>query len=242
MAVRVGTSGWAYTAWKPGFYPTKLPSKRFLEYYASQLNAVEANYTFRRYLTEEIIDGWLAQTPAGFHFAVKAHQSLTHMRRLKNCDEPLARFVDSLAPLKKARRLAPVLFQLPPNFKGDPQRLAAFLELLPRTLRVAFEFRHESWFMEEVYSVLKRRHAALCVAETDDFQTPRVFTAEFAYFRLRKSNYSPAARKKIADALRSVTRETPDVSVRDVYAFFKHEENPKSPNWAREVLNQAVKR
>lgn len=234
MSLRVGTSGWAYTAWKPGFYPPKLPSKRFLEHYATQLNAVEANYTFRRILTAEIIASWIEQTPSGFHFAVKAHQSLTHMRRLKNCDEPLARFVDSLGPLKRARRLGPVLFQLPPNFKADPERLAAFLKLVPRSYRVAFEFRHESWFTDQVYSVLKKRNAALCVAETDDFETPRVFTADFAYFRLRKSNYSPASRKKIAASLRTASEE------RDVYAFFKHEENPKSPNWASEVLQRAL--
>ena len=235
MSLRVGTSGWAYTAWKPGFYPEKLPSKHFLEYYSSQLNAVEANYTFRRFLTADIIDGWLEQTPPGFHFAVKAHQSLTHMRRLKNCDEPLARFLDSIAPLKKARRLGPVLFQLPPNFKADPQRLADFLKLVPRAFRVAFEFRHESWFTDEIYAVLNRSRAALCIAETDDFHTPRVFTADFAYFRMRKSNYSTAARKKIVASLRSDSAR-----LRDVYAFFKHEENPKSPNWVSEVLQRAL--
>ena len=234
MSLRVGTSGWAYPAWKPGFYPEKLPSKGFLEYYSSQLNAVEANYTFRRFLTEEITNAWIEQTPSGFQFAVKAHQSLTHMRRLKNCDEPLARFLDSIAPLKKSRRLGPVLFQLPPNFKADPQRLADFLKLLPRTLRVALEFRHESWFTDEVYAVLKQRKVALCIAETDEFQTPRAFTTDFAYFRLRKSHYSVAARKKIAISLR-----TDCGRLRDMYAFFKHEEDPKSPNWAREVLQRA---
>ena len=235
MSLYVGTSGWAYPAWKPGFYPEKLPSKGFLEYYSSQLNAVEANYTFRKFLTEEISESWLQQTPSGFQFAVKAHQSLTHMRRLKNCDEPLTRFLDSIAPLKKARRLGPVLFQLPPNFKADPQRLADFLKLLPRTLRVALEFRHESWFTDEVYALLKQRKAALCIAETDEFQTPRVFTANFAYYRLRKSNYSTASRKTIAASLRNDSTR-----LRDVYAFFKHEEDPKSPNWAQEVLQRAL--
>ena len=104
MALRVGTSGWAYSAWKPGFYPPGVPSRKFLEFYSSRLNAVEANYTFRRYLSEETIAGWLEQTPANFQFAVKAHQSLTHLRRLKNVDEPLRLFLDSLLPLKKARR------------------------------------------------------------------------------------------------------------------------------------------
>lgn len=232
MPLRVGTSGWAYTAWKPGFYPAKLPSRQFLEYYASQLNAVEANYTFRRYLTDSIVATWIEQTPPGFQFAVKAHQSLTHFRRLQNVEEPLAQFLDSLAPLKSARRLGPVLFQLPPNFKADTRRLDNFLKLVPRTLRVAFEFRHESWFNDDIYGVLKRRNAALCIAETDDFQTPQVLTADFAYFRLRNSNYSAVARKKISNMLRSING--------DVYAFFKHEENPNSPNWAREVLQHGI--
>jgi uncharacterized protein YecE (DUF72 family) len=232
MAIRVGTSGWAYTAWKPGFYPPKLPSKKFLEFYATQLNAVEVNYTFRRFLTEKVIAGWIEQTPETFHFVVKAHQVLTHIRRLKDAEESLKRFVESVAPLEQAHRLGPVLFQLPPNFKADAQRLDDFLAPAPKALRFAFEFRHESWFNDEVYDVMKRRNAALCIAETDDFQTPERITADIAYFRLRRSQYSPSERKKIAESLRAHSS-----GVREVYAFFKHEENPDSPNWAREALN-----
>jgi uncharacterized protein YecE (DUF72 family) len=235
MSIRVGTSGWAYTAWKPGFYPPKLPSKDFLKFYSTQLNAVEVNYTFRRFLTEKVIAGWIEQTPETFHFVVKAHQVLTHIKRLKDAEESLKRFLDSIAPLEQAHRLGPVLFQLPPNFKADAERVDSFLALVPRASRVAFEFRHESWFSDEIYDVLKRRNAALCVAETDDFQTPEVFTADFAYFRLRRSEYSPTARKKIAEDMR---RHSTGQS--DVYSFFKHEENPDSPNWAREVLQAAA--
>ena len=231
MAIRVGTSGWAYAAWKPRFYPPKLPSKDFLKFYSTQLNAVEVNYTFRRFLTEKVIASWIEQTPASFHFIVKAHQVLTHIKRLRDAEESLKRFLDAIAPLEQVHRLGPVLFQLPPNFKADATRLDGFLALVPRASRVAFEFRHESWFEETIFDVLRRRNAALCIAETDEFQTPEVFTADFTYFRLRRSQYSPAARKKIAEAMsRSATER------RDVYAFFKHEENPDSPNWAREVL------
>lgn len=235
MPIRVGTSGWAYTAWKPGFYPPKTASKDFLKFYATQLNAVEVNYTFRRFLTEKVIAGWIEQTPESFHFIVKAHQVLTHIKRLKEADESLTRFVNSIAPLEQAHRLGPVLFQLPPNFKADPQRLDDFLAQVPRAIRVAFEFRHESWFDEPVYDVLKRRNAALCIAETDDFQTPEVFTADFAYFRLRRSQYSPDERKKIAD-----TMAARSAGLSEIYAFFKHEENPDSPNWGREVLQAAT--
>jgi len=234
MAIRVGTSGWAYAAWKPGFYPPKLPAKDFLKFYATQLNAVEVNYTFRRFLTEKVIAGWIEQTPASFHFIVKAHQVLTHIKRLKEADETLKRFLDSVAPLEQAHRLGPVLFQLPPNFKADPQRLDDFLALVPRASRAAFEFRHESWFSDAVYDVLKRRNAALCIAETDDFQTPEVFTADFAYFRLRRSQHAPEVRKNIAAEIGKRATQ-----LREVYAFFKHEENPDSPNWAREVWRAA---
>ena len=235
MSIRVGTSGWAYTAWKPGFYPPKLPSKDFLKFYSTQLNAVEVNYTFRRFLTEKVIAGWIQQTPESFHFIVKAHQVLTHIKRLKDAEESLKRFVDSIAPLEQAHRLGPVLFQLPPNFKADAARLDSFLSLVPRASRVAFEFRHESWFNDEIYDVLKRWNAALCLAETDDFQTPDVFTADFAYFRFRRSEYPAKARMKIAEGMRSRA-----ASLREAYAFFKHEENPDSPNWAREVLQAAT--
>ena len=232
--IRVGTSGWAYAAWKPDFYPQKLASKNFLNYYASQLNAVEVNFTFRRFLTEKMITSWLEQTPPTFHFVVKAHQVLTHIKRLKDIEESLKRFVESLAPLEQAKRLGPVLFQLPPNFRADVERLNVTLGLLPRAFRAAFEFRHESWFAAEIYAALRQHNAALCLAETDDFETPHEFTADFAYFRLRKSDYSADARKGIAARM----KELP-ASIKESYAFFKHEERPESPLWARELL-QAV--
>ena len=235
MALRVGTSGWAYAAWKPGFYPAKLPSKDFLKFYATQLNAVEVNYTFRRFLTEKVIAGWIEQTPESFHFIVKAHQVLTHIKRLKDAEESLKRFVDSVAPLAQAHRLGPVLFQLPPNFKADPGKLDDFLALLPRAIRVAFEFRHETWFANDALDALRHHNAALCIAETDDFQTPEILTADFAYYRLRRSEYAAPARKNIAVEMRDHASH-----LRDVYAFFKHEENPDSPNWAREVLQAAA--
>lgn len=233
-AIRVGTSGWAYTAWKPDFYPQKLASKNFLKYYASQLSAVEVNFTFRRFLTEKMITGWLEQTPPTFHFVVKAHQVLTHLKRLKDVEESMKRFVESLAPLEQAHRLGPVLFQLPPNFKADRERLGAALDLLPRAFRAAFEFRHESWFAEETYQILRAHNAALCIAETDELETPPEFTADFAYFRLRRSDYSAEARKGIAERMKAL-----QPSVKEAYAFFKHEERPEAPLWARELL-QAV--
>ncbi len=230
-----GTSGWAYSAWKPQFYPAKLPAKDFLKFYSTQLNAVEVNYSFRRMINEKTIYGWISQTSPAFRFVLKAHQAITHFRRLKNAEEPLQRFLDCIQPLASAGRLGPVLFQLPPNLKADVELLGNFLPLLPRTLRAAFEFRHVSWFNDEVYAALREHQAALCIAENDDLQTPEVITTDFAYFRLRRSAYSNDDRARIAASMRARL----DAGKREVYAFFKHEEAPESPLYARELL-QAV--
>ena len=229
-----GTSGWAYAAWKPDFYPPKLPQKDFLKIYSTQLNAVEVNYTFRRMLNERTIASWIAQTPEQFRIVLKAHQAITHFRRLSNAEEVLERFTSSIQPLAQAGRLGPVLFQLPPDLKADTRLLNAFLELLPRRLRAAFEFRHVSWFNEDVFAILKRHRAALCIAESEKLESPAVFTADFAYFRLRKPEYSKEERQQIATAMR---KHLDDVS--ELYVFLKHEERPESPQYARELL-QAV--
>jgi uncharacterized protein YecE (DUF72 family) len=226
-----GTSGWAYSAWKPTFYPAKLPQKDFLKFYSTQLNAVEVNYTFRRMVNETTIASWIAQTSPDFRFALKAHQAITHFRRLKNAEEPLQRFLSGIQPLASAGRLGPVLFQLPPNLKADPQLLDSFLQLLPRTLRPAFEFREPSWFNEDVFAILRSRRAALCIAESDELQTPVVLTTDFTYFRLRRSDYSVAERRRIAAEMRKRLNEAGDI-----FAFFKHEEQPESPLYARELL------
>jgi uncharacterized protein YecE (DUF72 family) len=180
LRLHVGTSGWAYPAWKPVFYPEKLAARKFLSYYATRLDAVEVNYSFRRTISEKTLDNWLQETPEGFAFCVKAHQSITHVRRLRNVEEPLQRFLSSIQPLAAAGKLGPVLFQLPPNLSADPGLLDDFLAQLPRTLRVAFEFRHESWFADEVYRALSKHNAALCFAESDRLTTPIVLTATFS--------------------------------------------------------------
>ena len=233
-AFYAGTSGWAYAAWKPEFYPAKLPAKDFLKFYSTQLNAVEVNYTFRRMINEKTIAAWIAQTPEHFRIVLKAHQVITHIKRLKNAEEPLQRFVDSIRPLAQAGRLGPVLFQLPPTLKADVPLLNGFLEQVPRSLRAAFEFRHATWFNEEVFAVLKQHNAALCIAEDDDLQTPQRLTADFAYFRLRRSEYTAADRRRIAGEIRKLLEEPGEI-----YAFLKHEERPESPLYARELL-QAV--
>ncbi len=230
----VGPSGWAYKAWQPEFYPPKLPQTKYLQHYASRLTAVEVNYTFRHLLTERTIDNWLKQTPEHFMFALKANQWITHYRKLKEADEPLQKFLSSIAPLASARRLGPVLFQLPPQMKAEVRVLDDFLAMLPKSLRAAFEFRHESWFETEVLDVLRARNAALCVAESEKLTTPEVATADFAYYRFRREEYSAAERRVIAERVRRLS----DSGI-EVFAFFKHEEQPDSPLYAVELLEQA---
>ena len=228
-----GTSGWAYPQWKPDFYPAKLAAAKFLGYYGSRLNSVELNYTFRRLPTEKSLTGWIAATPADFKFAVKAHQNITHVKRLKDAQEWTSNFLSALAPLKEAGKLGPVLFQLPPFLRCDLPRLKDFLAELPRKTRAAFEFRHESWFSSEVFDALREANAALCQAESEKLRTPDVQTADFTYFRLRKQSYSPKERAELAkDALELTQRG-------DVFTYFKHEDTPEGALYAEELLNAA---
>jgi uncharacterized protein YecE (DUF72 family) len=229
-----GTSGWAYPAWKPAFYPEKTPQKNFLKYYGTQLTSVEVNYTFRHIASEKSLQNWVADTPETFKFSVKAHQAITHIRRLKGTEDFLRRFVGSLEILERAGRLGPVLFQLPPNLKCDATLLDEFLAQLPPGLRAAFEFRHESWFAEPVLEILRRRKAALCVAESEERETPDVATADFYYARLRKPEYSDQERARIAERLAGHLQQG-----RDVFVFYKHEETPQGALYARELLGTA---
>jgi uncharacterized protein YecE (DUF72 family) len=219
-----GTSGWAYPTWKPDFYPPKLPAKKFLEFYASQLNSVEVNYTFRALPTAKLAEGWLAQTSPNFRFSFKAPQRITHFKRLQNCDSDLAQFVDALEPLRKSGKLGLLLFQLPPNFAADPILLSAFLSNFkaPQAPPIAFEFRHQSWFSEEIYNILRLHNASLCIAESDDLATPEVHTAAtHTSFRLRRNNgYTPAEIQTFAQRFTLLARD------RDVYVYFKHEDEP----------------
>ena len=217
----IGTSGWAYSSWKPDFYPQTVPAKKFLEYYATKLNSVEVNYTFRQLPTPSMLAGWMAVTDDDFRFSFKAPQNLTHIRRLKDCADGVAALAHALEPVAAGKRMGVVLFQLPPNFKADPARLDAFMaDAKTSGLRIAFEFRHISWFCNDVYSVLRQHGAALCVAESEDLETPDVLTAPFACYRLRKSEYSSTQLNALADNLRKKSFDG------EVFAYFKHEEQP----------------
>jgi uncharacterized protein YecE (DUF72 family) len=221
-----GTSGWAYPTWKPGFYPPKLAAKKFLEFYSARLNSVEVNYTFRTLPTPRMLEGWLAATPSHFRFSFKAPQRITHFKRLRECEVDVAQFIESLEPIRAAGRLGLLLFQLPPNFKADPDRLAEFVAIpqfsAPDAPRIAFEFRHASCFAEETYAILRNHDTALCIAESDDLTSPEVHTATtHTCFRLRRNGgYSPAEIAAFAGRFSVLAKD------RDVYVYFKHEDEP----------------
>jgi len=229
-----GTSGFAYPAWKPDFYPEKLPQSKFLQYYAERLNCVEINYTFRRMPSASTLQSWVEATPAGFVFAVKAHQRITHIRRLKDADESTEIFFRAIDPLRTSRRLGPVLFQLPPNMKRNVELLAGYLKLLPSGIRYAFEFRSPTWLVDEVYEVLRRHNVSLCVAESEKLEVPEVITADFVYYRLRKPEYSPEDLAGIATHTKELL-----ATGRDLYLMFKHEENPSGALNAEKLLQSA---
>jgi len=217
-----GTSGFAYPAWKPGFYPAKLPANQFLKHYAARLNCVEINYTFRRLPSASTLESWVEATPPGFVFAVKANQRITHIQRLKNAGEATELFLRMIDPLRTSRRLGPILFQLPPQLKCDAGLLQSYLQLLPAGMRYAFEFRHESWLAEPIYDLLRERNISLCVAESEKLEVPEVITADFVYYRLRKPDYSEADVDAIAVRAKELL-----AGGRDLYLMFKHEETPE---------------
>jgi uncharacterized protein YecE (DUF72 family) len=226
-----GTSGYSYPSWKPEFYPKNVPGTKFLEYYASRLNLVEVNYTFRQLAKAATFEKWIAATPEGFVFSPKAHNKITHILRLKNAEEFTRIFLGTLAPLRDAQRLGPILIQLPPNLKADTETLKQFVRLLPKNDRFAFEFRNESWFAGDVFSILRDHNMALCLAESEERETPEVITADFVYFRLRKPEYS-------TNELDAIAQKAAGYRNRglNVYALFKHEETPAGALCAERLL------
>lgn len=282
MAIlRVGTSGYAYKPWKGPFYPEKLPDAEMLRFYSTQFRTVEINHSFYRMPVESMIQKWAQQVPPGFHFALKANQQITHIRKLRGVEETLRRFLEVASILQEGDRLGPVLIQLPPTFKADLPALDAFLKLRPRAFRFAFEVRHPSWHTPETLALLRAHQTALCIAETGQplapapatsgkpkarkskratsrdavaqasagfpaaestataasdstppaLSDPQMLTADFAYVRLRKEDYSA---KEIA-AWR-VQCDAWLAQGRDVYVYFKHEDEGKAPALARNLL------
>jgi uncharacterized protein YecE (DUF72 family) len=200
-----------------------------LAYYVERFTSVEINATFYRMPSVKTVEGWGAAAPAGFTYVLKAPQRITHFGRLLDIDEPLRYFCDAARTL--GDRLGPLLFQLPPNFKKAADRLGKLLAIMPDGFRVAFEFRHESWFDDEVYALLRSHNAALCIADTEEGTTPAVATADFGYLRLRAVEYSDDDLKIWIAKIDQVGGDW-----RDAYVFFKHEDSGSGPALARRFL------
>jgi uncharacterized protein YecE (DUF72 family) len=228
MRALVGTSGYNYDAWKGSFYPDDLAKKKMLSYYASRFPTVEINYTFYRKPTEKALRGWSGETPENFRFVLKGWQRITHQKRLLECEPLVASFWEVAQVL--GDKLGPILFQLPPNFKKDLPRLDAFLALLPPAMRAAFEFRHATWFSDDVFSSLRGKNAALCVAESEELATPLVRTAPFGYLRLRREDYDDAAIARWAKLIAEAGFTD------DVHVFFKHEDGAKGTKFADALI------
>lgn len=228
LALRAGTSGWSYDAWKGPFYPEDLASREMLAFYAARLPAVEVNNTFYRMPKPAVLEGWAAAAPAGFRFALKASRRITHLKRLRDVAEETAYFVASAAAL--GPRLGALLFQLPPNLKLDLERLDTFLALLPEGTRAAFEFRHPSWEDDAVRERLRARGFALVLADVEDAPAPAfAATAPWAYLRLRRPGYAPGELAAWLDRLRSA-------DLGEAFVFFKHEDEGAAPRLAAELL------
>jgi uncharacterized protein YecE (DUF72 family) len=230
MRTLVGTSGWSYKEWKGSFYPPKLPQEEMLGFYASRFSTVEVNNSFYRIPSEKVLVGWADQVPPGFRFVLKASRRITHNTRLADEDGSLEYFLRAVNPL--GERLGPTLFQLPPTFKKDAVRLRNFLARLPKRWPAALEFRHASWFDDEVYDLLRAHDVALVAVdedETDGKGAPLVPTASWGYFRLRRTAYD-------TNALEAWAGRIQRVEWKDAYVFLKHEDgSPRGPGAAEDL-------
>ncbi|MBC7254418.1 MAG: DUF72 domain-containing protein [Actinobacteria bacterium] len=220
--IRVGTSGWHYPHWRGVFYPRRLPARDWLEFYSRHFDTVEINNSFYRLPSRETFTAWREKVPDGFLFAVKASRFITHVKRLRDPHDALANFFHNMDGLEE--KAGPVLFQLPPRWKADPERLRVFVRSLPSGRRYVFEFRDPSWFVPEVYGVLEEGGCALCAASSPVFPEARVETADFAFLRfhggkvLYGSKYSPEELEEWAAYARSLLEEG-----KDVYAYFNND-------------------
>jgi len=228
MRLSVGTSGFSYAEWKGPFYPADLATSEMLGYYAERLPSVEINNTFYRLPRKSVLEGWAAQVPENFRFAVKASQRITHQKRMRDAEDETRYLLEVTQAL--GTRLGALLFQLPPNLKLDLERLDRFLELLPPMTRAAFEFRHPSWLDPSVLDRLRARAFAWVVNEEPESSPPDfLVTAPWAYVRLRREAYS--REELVAWATRIRARD-----LEEAYVFFKHEDAGAGPRLAAEFV------
>ena len=216
MQVLAGTSGYAFKEWKGSFYPDGVKDDGMLGFYATRFPTVEINNTFYRMPKENVLEGWASQVPETFTFAIKASQRITHFGRLKPETKDALDYMLRNTNLLGSK-LGPMLFQLPPNMQKDIERLKVFLDFLPRTRRFTMEFRHSSWFDEDVVEALKAKDVAMTIIDQDDFATPPIVSASWGYVRLHRLDYDEQALKQWAERVKE-----PGWS--QVYVYFKHDE------------------
>jgi uncharacterized protein YecE (DUF72 family) len=232
MDLYVGTSGYSYKEWKGTFYPKNLPAKQMLRFYGERFRTVEINSTFYGLPKASVLEGWADAVPANFQFVLKAPKQITHLQGLNDVGDLVAQLLEVAGALTEHQ--GPLLFQLPPTAKKDVPRLRAFLALLPLQRRAAFEFRHPSWFDDEVLGLLRDHRAALCVADAEDnLEVPFVATTDWGYLRLRRLDYGDAE-------LKAWVKRVQEQSWRDAFVFFKHEEEGKGPQMAKRFLELAA--
>lgn len=232
MRLWIGTSGYNYPEWRGSFYPEKLPAAQMLPYYATRFASVEINNSFYRMPSAQTLLGWSQATPERFKLTLKASRRITHEARLRDCTatvEHLLQLAATLGPKRGA-----LLFQLPPYLKKDLGLLGTFIATLPHDCRAAFEFRHASWFDDELYALLAGRNLALCIADSDKLSTPVQVTARYGYFRLRDEGYAPADIVRWGEIIATQAGHCDDV-----FVYFKHEESGKGPAFAQ-LLQQAL--
>ena len=231
MRVSVGTSGYSYKEWKGTFYPDDLPASKMLPFYAQHFRSVEINNTFYRMPEEKTLTKWASEVPDGFTFVLKAPQRITHQKKLAGAEDEVRYFLEVAKVL--GPKLGPLLFQLPPYFRKDLDKLRAFLSLVPKESRVALEVRNESWLADDVYDALREHDAALCISDTDEVADPDrliVPTASWGYLRLRRTEYP-------GHALEAWAARVQRQSWSAAYVFFKHEDEGKGPAFARTFLS-----
>jgi uncharacterized protein YecE (DUF72 family) len=228
MKCWIGTSGFQYAEWKRTFYPEDLPAAKMLPFYAERFSTTEINYTFHRIPAPKTVENWKQLTPDNFRFSLKAPQKITHWSKLRECTDTLEYFCKVATGL--GERLGPVLFQLPPTFKKDIDVLSSFLREFP-SMRAAFEFRHESWFDDEIFGLLKSRNVALCIADTADLATPRQGTADYGYLRLRREDYQKIDIERWAQFVSEQKSNW-----QDAFVYFKHEESGIGPKLAQQMM------
>ena len=229
MNTWIGTSGFQYAEWKGTFYPEDLSTAKMLPYYAERLSTTEVNYTFRRIPSPKTMQNWWEATPERFKFSLKAPQKVTHFAKLRNCGDTLRYFFQIISDLEA--KLGVVLFQLPPAFKKDAALLGEFLNDLPPGMRAAFEFRHASWFDDEIYALLKAKNVALCLADSESLATPIVPTADYGYLRLRREDYQASDVKRWTETIK-----TQEKVWSDAFVYFKHEESGIGPKLAMQMV------